>query len=396
MDDREAMRLALACAHSVVGRTSPRPPVGAVVVRDDVILARGATAPPYGSHAEVEALLQTGEAARGATLYVTLEPCCIQAHTPPCTTAISAAGIRRVVVGTCDPNPAVYQQGIAQLRAAGIAVTLLQDCPEAIAAQELIRPFATFVASRRSYVTAKWAMTLDGKIASHSGSASWVSGPDARSWVHALRDQVDAILVGAGTARADNPQLTVRLTPEQQFQGYRPRPQPPLAVIASSDGRLPADLALLQPERASRTCVLVGETCSKSQQRWFIERGIDVEAVAADESGRPHIQAMLQALARKGVMHVLLEGGAQLLGSAFDQRCIDHVIAFVAPKLIGGQHAPSPLAGQGRSRMDEALRLRNLSLLHFTSDILVEGDMDYDQEPFASGSYSKRDEEWKR
>src|SRR5581483_2400257 len=218
--------------------------------------------------AETQALEQAGMTAHGSTLYTTLEPCCIQRHTPPCTAAIIAAGVHRVVVGVLDPNPHVYEQGIAQLRGAGIDVTLLDDCPEALEARELIRPFECAVTRARPYVTAKWAMTLDGKLASSTGDASWISQPDARSWVHDLRDRVDAIVVGARTARIDNPHLTVRLASGQQRWARTARLTSPLRVIVATSGDLPEHLAVLQPELAGGTCVLTGETCaSTSRQR---------------------------------------------------------------------------------------------------------------------------------
>src|SRR5579859_1462506 len=208
MDDRIAMQAAIACARSVEGRTAPRPPVGAVVVQDGRIVGKGATSPPYGPHAEVHALNAAGELACGADLYATLEPCCITIHTPPCTRAIIAAGIRRVIIGSVDPNPGVYEQGIAQLREAGIEVTM---GVETARTDEIIRPFATFINKGRPYVTAKWAMTLDGKLATRGGDAYWISGPESRRWAHQLRDRVDAILVGASTVWTDDPLLTTRL-----------------------------------------------------------------------------------------------------------------------------------------------------------------------------------------
>lgn len=375
MDDHTAMRQALLCARKVEGRTSPRPPVGALVVQGENIVGQGATAPPYGPHAEVYALAQAGEAARGSTLYVSLEPCCIAVHTPPCTAAIIAAGIHRVVVGSSDPNPRVHGQGIAQLRDAGIEVELLDDCQEAREAAEMIRPFATFITTGRPYVTAKWAMTLDGKLASHTGNARWISEPDARSWVHDRRDRVDAILVGAGTARADNPSLTVRLAPEEARWSRSSRLRPPLRVVMTGSGSLPADLTLLQPELASDTCILVGETCPCDVRQRLTDSGVEVLSVAVDGDGQPDLRAALQTLGQRGIMHVLLEGGARLLGSAFDQGCIDHVAAFVAPKLVGGSAAPSPLAGQGCALMEQALQLRNVRITRFESDVLFEGDI---------------------
>jgi diaminohydroxyphosphoribosylaminopyrimidine deaminase/5-amino-6-(5-phosphoribosylamino)uracil reductase len=375
MDDSVAMQLALAQACSVEGRTSPRPPVGAVVVRDGHIVGQGATAPPYGPHAEVKALEQAGEAARGSVLYVTLEPCCIQMHTPPCTAAIIASGVSRVVIAAHDPNPRVCTKGITRLRDAGIDVTLLEDCQERREAEEIIRPFATYMTHSRPYVTAKWAMTLDGKLATYTHDARWISSPDARSWVHDLRDRVDAILVGAGTTRADNPRLTVRLDGEQT---RAPRSWSPLRVVLSTSGQLPAHLALLQPELASGTCIIVGDTCSHEARQRLSEHGANVLPIQLDTSGQIDLQAALQMLGQRDIMHVLIEGGARLLGSAFDQHCIDHVAAFVAPKIIGGSGAPSPVAGKGLALMDHAASLRNAHMTLFEADVLIEGDVSYE------------------
>jgi diaminohydroxyphosphoribosylaminopyrimidine deaminase/5-amino-6-(5-phosphoribosylamino)uracil reductase len=375
MNDQEAMRHALTCARSVEGRTSPRPPVGAVIVQNDAITGQGATAPPYGPHAEVQALEQAGTTAQGATLYTTLEPCCIHLHTPPCTTAIIAAGVRRVVIGTHDPNPRVYEQGVAQLRAAGIEVSLLDACPEAEEAAELIRPFGYAVTHSRPYVTAKWAMTLDGKLASTSGDSFWISRPDARSWVHDLRDRVDAILVGAGTARMDNPRLTVRLTAEQGRWRRTSRAKPPLRVILTASGDLPAHLTLLQPELADGTCIFLGETCPPAVRQRLEESGAEVLMVPVRAHGHVDLSAALHALSQRGLIHVLLEGGTRLLGEAFDEQCIDHVAAFVAPKLVGGSRAPSPLGGQGLLKMEQARQLQNVRTTLFEADILIEGDI---------------------
>ncbi|MBV9020197.1 MAG: bifunctional diaminohydroxyphosphoribosylaminopyrimidine deaminase/5-amino-6-(5-phosphoribosylamino)uracil reductase RibD [Ktedonobacteraceae bacterium] len=379
MRDREAMQQALACARSVEGRTSPRPPVGAVIVRDGEIVSTGVTAPPYGPHAEVQALTQAGVAARGAELYVTLEPCCIHVHTPPCTNAICAAGVRRVVIATLDPNPRVRTQGVEQLRNAGLHVSLLEEGEQAREAAELVKPFATFITKARPHVTAKWAMTLDGKLASATGDAYWISGPDARTWVHDLRDRVDAIVIGAGTARIDNPRLTVRISPEQYLYPRIPRGKPPLRVVLATYGQLPTHLDLLQPELGANTCVLVGETCPSEQRERLAASGVEVVSVAVGIDGRIDLGAALQVLAQRGIMHVLLEGGSTLLGSALDQGYIDHVAAFVAPKLIGGRDAPTPLSGVGVPLMAHARRLSNAKVKTVGDDVLIEGDVVYDE-----------------
>jgi diaminohydroxyphosphoribosylaminopyrimidine deaminase/5-amino-6-(5-phosphoribosylamino)uracil reductase len=376
MKEREAMRLAIACARSVEGRTAPRPPVGAVVVRGDAIVGQGATSPPYGPHAEIHALNEAGPLANGADLYVTLEPCCVTIHTPPCTDAIIAAGIKRVIVGSLDANPLVSGRGIDQLRAAGIEVTTGINAQET---DEIVRPFATFIASGRPYVTAKWAMTLDGKIATRTGDSYWISGTLARQWVHRLRDRVDAILVGAGTVRADDPQLTVRLTPEQR-ECERAERRGPLRVVLSSHGELPVQSKLFQPALAPGTCVLVGADGAVEGRgqaappyQWLRDCGVEVVTVATDAQGQLDLAAVLTLLAQKGVMHVLIEGGSGVLGSAFDRQLIDHVAVFIAPKISGGKAAPSPVGGTGLTMMTDALQLQQARIEQIGEDILVEG-----------------------
>jgi diaminohydroxyphosphoribosylaminopyrimidine deaminase/5-amino-6-(5-phosphoribosylamino)uracil reductase len=371
MTDQHFMRIALDLAHSVEGRTSPRPSVGAVIVRENTIIGRGATSPPYGPHAEIHALHEAGALANGADLYTTLEPCCVTIHTPPCTQAIIQAGIRRVIIATSDPNPLVCEQGIAQLREAGILVTTGIEEAEA---QELIKPFATLLAKKRPYVTAKWAMTLDGKLATRTGDAYWISGEASRLWVHNLRDRVDAILVGSGTVQQDNPQLTVRLTDAQRSYQRTTR-SGPLRIVLSTHGQLPLHSKLLQPELAPGTWVIVGETCSQEQLNLLQSTGIQILTAPINSTGQIDLGKVLYLLAAQGVMHVLLEGGGKLLGTALDLGQIDHVAAFISPKLIGGQAAPSPIGGIGLASMQNAHTLKNIHTQVFEQDILIEGDL---------------------
>ncbi|HET8844636.1 MAG TPA: bifunctional diaminohydroxyphosphoribosylaminopyrimidine deaminase/5-amino-6-(5-phosphoribosylamino)uracil reductase RibD [Ktedonobacteraceae bacterium] len=373
MSHLEFMRQAIVRARSVEGRTSPRPPVGAVLVRENRIIGSGATSPPYGPHAEIHALHEAGTAALGADLYTTLEPCCITVHTPPCTAAIIAAGVKRVVIGSLDPNPQVSGRGAALLRAAGIEVIL------DIARQEtadLIRPFATYITQGRPYVTAKWAMTLDGKLASHTGDSYWISGPDARIWVHQLRDRVDAIMIGAGTAHADNPRLTVRLA-EEQREYQRTRRSDPLRIVMSSQGKLAAHLQLFQEQLAPETWVIVGEASTSEQRERLRALGVQVIEAPSNQDGRVDLAATLRLLARKGIMHLLLEGGSSLLGNAFEHKLIDHVAVFIAPKLIGGKEAPSPIGGTGLAFMQQAYHLEQTSRQTFAQDLLIEGEIAY-------------------
>jgi diaminohydroxyphosphoribosylaminopyrimidine deaminase/5-amino-6-(5-phosphoribosylamino)uracil reductase len=292
-------------------------------------------------------------------------------HTPPCTQAIIAAGIRRVVVASQDPNPLVGGRGVEQLRAAGIEVVTGIETAEA---DRIIQPFRTFITSGRPYVTAKWAMTLDGKMASHTGDAYWISGPTARTWVHNLRDRVDAIMIGSGTVHADNPQLTVRLTPETR-EYERAERQGPIRVILATNGQLASHLNVIQPALATGTYILVGENSAPEQHQRLRDLGLTVIPLPLDAHEQIDIAAALTALAQQGIMHVLLEGGAKVLGSAFDQALIDHVAAFIAPKLIGGTGAPSPLQGSGLAQMHDAIPLHQVSSRSMDEDLLIEGEL---------------------
>jgi len=271
-------------------------------------------------------------------------------------------------------------KGVELLRRAGLEVTLLDES-EAHEAAALVTPFATYITQGRPYVIAKWAMTLDGKMATVTGDARWISGPDARTWVHEVRDRVDAIVIGAGTARRDNPQLTVRLSPQEHHYTRTPRTTPPVRVILATHGDLSMHLQLLQPALAAGTWVIVGETCTSEQRERLAAAGVEVVPVAVTDGGQVDVSAALRALAQRGLMHILLEGGAMLLGSAFDQRCIDHVAAFVAPKLIGGREAPVPIGGAGLSIMSQARRLLNTRMTTLGEDVLLEGDVIYNEEP---------------
>jgi diaminohydroxyphosphoribosylaminopyrimidine deaminase/5-amino-6-(5-phosphoribosylamino)uracil reductase len=284
-------------------------------------------------------------------------------------------------VGSVDPNPLVCEQGFAQLRAAGIEIVTGVEVEET---DEILRPFATFITQGRPHITAKWAMKLDGKLASRTGDAYWISGSQARVWVHNLRDRVDAIMVGAGTAHADNPQLTVRLQPEQR-EYERAERSGPLRVILATSGQLDPSLHLLQPELASGTCVIVGATCPAEQITRLQTYGVEVVTVPVDTQEHIDLHAALQALAGKGIMHVLLEGGAHLLGSAFDRGLIDSVAVFIAPKLVGGAEAPAPVKGKGLASMQDAVHLHHRRMRIIDEDVLVEGELQWNTEESSRG-----------
>lgn len=359
--DEGFMRRALALAHGVLGRTSPNPAVGAVLVREGQLIGAGATQPPGQAHAEVIALQQAGAAARGATLYVTLEPCAHFGRTPPCTLALIGAGVARVVVAMPDPNPLTGGRGIAELRAAGIAVEVGLCADEA---HELNEWFVHYTTTGRPFTLAKFAMSLDGKIATATGESRWVSGPAARERVHEWRDVYDALMVGAGTVIADDPQLTTRRRAID-----RP-PRHPLRVVVDARGRIPLTARVFAPDLPGRTLVATTDRAPAAWAAALGERGVEVLRLP-QRDGFVDLPALWQALGQRAVASLLLEGGATLLASAVAARLVDKFAVFVAPKLIGGAQAPSPLGGAGWTRLADAPALRFARVEQVGDDVLI-------------------------
>jgi diaminohydroxyphosphoribosylaminopyrimidine deaminase / 5-amino-6-(5-phosphoribosylamino)uracil reductase len=342
----DVMRHAIALAARGIGRVEPNPPVGAVLVTVTAegfdLVAEGWHARFGGPHAEVHAIAAAGDAARGATLFVTLEPCCHEGKTPPCTRAILAAGIAQVVVGTGDPAKHVDGGGIRELRDAGLDVTVGVEEP---AARALIAPFIQLQTTGRPWVHAKWAMTLDGKLAARTGHSRWISGEASRIRVHELRGRMDAIIVGAGTARADDPSLTAR----------PPGRRTALRVVV--DGRATLPLESILATTARETPVLLAVTAAAPRQNVVALEAAGVEVVVlpsdADAPGNVDVESLLVELGRRQLTHVLVEGGGRLLGSLFDAGRLDEVHVFVAPKIVGGVSAPTPIAGTGLAAIPE-------------------------------------------
>jgi diaminohydroxyphosphoribosylaminopyrimidine deaminase/5-amino-6-(5-phosphoribosylamino)uracil reductase len=350
--DRRHMARALRLAARARGRTAPNPMVGAVVVAGDRIAGEGWHPRAGDPHAEVFALRQAGDAARGATLYVTLEPCCHHGRTPPCTEAVLAAGITRVVAAMGDPFPKVAGGGFTRLREAEVQV----ECGLLEAeARALNRPYLKAVGTGLPWVTAKIAMTLDGKIATRTGDSRWITGEAARRYVHRLRDWNDAVLVGIGTARTDDPQLTARL----------PRARNPMRVVADPRAELPLGSHLVREAHSIPTVAFVDPEADTEP----LERhGVQVERLPAT-AGRLDLEEGLRRLVARGIHSVLCEGGASLLGSLFDAGLVDDVVWFVAPKLVGGREAPGALGGLGVERMADAWQLEDLRLRRFGEDV---------------------------
>jgi len=346
------MRRALQLAELGRGRTSPNPLVGAVVLdAAGALVGEGYHARAGEPHAEVGALRQAGDRARGGTLVVTLEPCCHHGRTPPCSEAVIAAGVARVVVAQRDPNPRVDGGGIERLHAAGIEV--IEGVAEA-EARALNAPFLHRLATGRPLGILKWAMSLDGRTALPNGASQWISGPAAREWVHRLRAECDAVIVGGGTVRADDPQLTSR---------GRRSPEP-LRVVLSRGLELPGD-ARLWERAAAPTLVAHGKEASAKRRQRLDALGVERLELPACEPA-----PLLEALAARGCNQVLWECGAELAAAALRQGCVQRIAAVTAPKLLGGLAARTPLGDLGLTDLEQAPLWRQLAVARLGDDRL--------------------------
>lgn len=360
------MGQAIDLARQALGATSPNPAVGAVVVKDGTVVGRGATRPPGQAHAEVVALEEAREAARGASLYVTLEPCCHWGRTPPCTRAVIDSGVAKVVIAYADPNPVVSGNGITELRNAGIAVSSLpDDSPEAEQARELYEGFAKHINTGLPFVTVKFAMSLDGKIATRTGDSKWVTGPQARALVQRMRRETDAVMVGIRTVIADDPALTAR-----DGDG-RPLARQPLRVALDSHCRMPVESQLLH--QPGQTVVYTTPAAPPGNVRGLEQAGAEVRMLGATSAGQVCPEEALSDMGRRGIVNLLVEGGGLTLGSLFDARLVDKVHAFVAPVVIGGVAAASPVEGAGAELMAHAMRLERAAIRQIGPDWLITG-----------------------
>ncbi len=365
MQDIRWMARALALAARGRGLTSPNPMVGALLVRDGTLVAERFHERAGGPHAEAAVLAEAGERGRGATLYVTLEPCNHVGRTPPCVEAIVRAGVRRVVAATGDPNPRVRGGGAAALGAAGVEVSL--GCLER-EARELNHVFFTAVERQRPHVTLKWAMTLDGKIAAFDGKSRWITGEAARREAHRLRSRSDAIVTGIGTVLADDPALTVRLE--------QPWPREPYRVVVDSRARLPLHATLLKAGRSARVVVAVGENAPAPRVAALESSGVTVLQCKSREE-RVDVADLCARLFALDVTAVLLEAGHELTGAFVQAGLVDRVAVFIAPKVLGGAAAPGPVGGPGFALAD-ALRLTDLTTRPIGDDWLLEAQVAHD------------------
>jgi diaminohydroxyphosphoribosylaminopyrimidine deaminase/5-amino-6-(5-phosphoribosylamino)uracil reductase len=359
---QDFMSRALQLAKRATGRTSPNPLVGCIITRGSNIVAEGFHRRPGAPHAEIEALDNLDVDPKSCRLYVNLEPCCHEGRTSPCTKAIIEAGIQEVYIGLRDPNPKVDGKGVEALREAGVTVKgpILPN-----KSLKLNQPYLKAVSTDYPWVTAKFAMSLDGRIATRTGDSRWISNDESRRQVHEWRNQYDAILVGEGTFFNDDPRLTARI------DGGRNPVR--VAIDAALEGDL--DSNLYGSSQTAQTITIAGESAPESKKEKLRERGVDIITGRTAENGWVEPDSFLPALVERGLNRVLVEGGGTLIGSLFDGRFIDDIEAFISPKIIGGADAPSPIEGEGIGTMDQVCELSHVKRTFYGSDILVSGNI---------------------
>lgn len=364
MLDSEYMKAALSLARLAIGYTSPNPAVGAVIAKENNVIGMGYTQPAGSDHAEIIALRQAGDHADGATMYVTLEPCCHYGRTPPCTQAIIDAGISEIYISLLDPNPLVSGQGVIQLNNAGIKTHVGAFRDEAYTINEA---YFKFIVTGIPFVTAKFAVSLDGKIATKSGDSKWISNNESRKYVHKLRDTVDAIVVGVNTVLVDNPSLTARNC--CCGRGGICKDQP-LRLVVDSKGKTPVEALIFQ--QPGETTLVIGDSIDSKKKEQFIQLGIKLLEVP-DNTGLVDVEKLLQVLGKQEITSILVEGGSQLLGSFFDHRLVDKVLVFVSPIIIGGSKATTAVAGDGVEKVTDAFHLNCIDIEKLGDNMLVSG-----------------------
>ncbi len=358
MDDAYWMKRVLRLAEKGRGRTSPNPMVGAILLKDSKVVGEGYHAKAGEAHAEIVALERARQEARGATLYLNLEPCSHYGKTPPCAPRVIEAGIGRVVIGMEDPNPLVKGKGIGILRGAGLDVQvgiLEEEC------RRLNEAFCKYILQKVPFVILKVAATLDGKIAARSGDSKWISGEASRRLVHRLRDQVDGVLVGIGTVLKDNPLLTARI------KGGRD----PYRIVLDSRLRIPEEAKLIGTS-PSKAIIAATESASREKIEKLEKKGVRI-LIFDSKEGRIDLKACLSKLGEIGVMSLLVEGGSRVNGSLLDEGLIDKLLIFFSPRLMGDPQAPGIFGGRGAARLQEAIGLREIRMKRVGEDVFLEG-----------------------
>ena len=356
------MREALDLARERKGFTSPNPCVGAVIVSDGMIVGQGSHEKAGAPHAEVLALGDAGELAKGATIYITLEPCNHRGKTPPCTKAIINGGIKRVVYAVKDPNPSVSGGGGEALRGAGLRV--IEGILES-EARALNLDYFYFLRHKKPWIILKYAATLDGRVASSAGNSKWITGPEARIRVHQLRHEVDGILVGVETVIRDNPQLTARRN------GFDSRQ--PVRIVLDSTGRTPLNAKVLANTNGSQPIIATTNRIDERKRRDFESKGVRVIRLPEDATGRPRLNDLIEYLGQQQMMSLLVEGGPEVAGSFVDEGKVNEVWAFLSPSILGGRGAKAAIEGEGIGRLENRLWLQSRILESHGQDILIRG-----------------------
>jgi diaminohydroxyphosphoribosylaminopyrimidine deaminase/5-amino-6-(5-phosphoribosylamino)uracil reductase len=362
------MTLALRLAAKGQGRTSPNPMVGAVVVGRGRIVGQGFHLRAGTPHAEILALRQAGKHARGATLYVTLEPCChLKKRTPPCVPEILRSSVRRVVMAMQDPNPSVKGKGTAALRRAGLSVTVGVARSEA---EELNKAYCHWMKTGRPYVTLKAGMTLDGKLATATGESRWITGAWSRREVHQLRGDVDAVLIGVDTARTDDPSLTARIG----LRLEKLAPRQPLRIVVDSRLRTPFTAQVLEHQDKAKTIIATTAAAPAARRSVLYKKGIEMLTLPALQ-GRVSLPALLKELGRRGITSLLVEGGSEVNAAMLKAKLVDHIRLYMAPLLLGGRDAKGVIGGESPARLAGAITLRHVVTRSVGHDLVVEGDL---------------------
>jgi len=359
--DTEFMARALQLADRATGRTSPNPMVGAVIVCDGTVVGEGYHERAGTDHAEIVALRHAGRRAHGATMYVSLEPCSHHGKTPPCVDAIIRAGIARVVTAMVDPHELVAGQGIDRLEQAGIRVEVGVLESEA---RRLNEAHIKFAETGLPFVYMKYAMSIDGKMATRTRDARWVTGQSARHRVHELRNRVDAIIVGSGTVRADNPELTTRLPGNDG--------RDPVRIVLNTNATLDPQARVFTTDSEAPTWLFVGDNCPDDSVDRFRSEQTEVFRCRTC-AGMIDLSAALHMIAERDIRSVLLEAGPILGGAAIESQLVDKILCFVAPIIVGGAEAPTPVGGEGIDRMVDAVRLQDVEIKMYGDDVLIEG-----------------------
>ncbi|WP_018250234.1 bifunctional diaminohydroxyphosphoribosylaminopyrimidine deaminase/5-amino-6-(5-phosphoribosylamino)uracil reductase RibD [Orenia marismortui] len=357
MTDKDYMQLALDLARQAEGRTTPNPLVGAVIVKGGKIVGQGYHHYAGGPHAEINALREAGKDAKGAIVYLTLEPCSHYGKTPPCANTLIKAEVKKVVIAMEDPNPKVAGNGIKLLNEAGIEteVGLLKE-----EAKKLNEVFLKYITTNRPFVILKNAMTLDGRIATKTGDSKWITGKESRALVHRIRDKVDGILVGVGTVLADNPRLTTRLG-----EGG----EDPIRIILDSSLEIPLDAKVINQDSSAQTIIATVKTSNKEKKMRLENLGVEI--IEAGERGLVDLDILLKKLGEREITSLLVEGGSRVNSSFLEERLVDKIYYFIAPKIIGGLDAIPVLGGKGVERIEEGIKLVDKKITQLGDDILI-------------------------